>query len=409
MATTIVLPKMMPWQREVYDAVAPAKGSGRIFCVRSKRQVGKSVVAVCLLITYALQSKCTSVCVEPTQAQSRRVFKQVCDFLQGSGAITSANATLLIIGFSNGSEILFKSAEQNDALRGFSVNGLLVIDEGAFIPKSIYEILYSTTDAARSPILVISTPLFADERNEFYSLYMRGIDGDEHVQSFDWSKYDTSVFLSPEKLEYYRKTMSPLKFRSEYLGLFITEGSYCFGQISNNITDFSSKPSVYGGIDWGAGNDGDYTILTLLDEDGNITKLWATKDMDATEQIKQISGIINDIPTLKSVQVEMNSIGKVFYDMLKANTKKDIKKFITTNDSKRRIIEQLISAFQADEIEIPNDEELIREIQHFNIEKTKTGYTYKGENGIHDDYVISLALAYDNFKKKMNNFSISFV
>ena len=407
MATIITLPKMMPWQREVYDAVAPAKGSGKTFVVKSKRQVGKSIVAVLLLITYALQGKCTSICVEPTQAQSRRVFKQLCDFLQGSNTITSANATLLTIEFVNGSEVLFKSAEQKDNLRGFHCSGLMVIDEGAFIEKSVYDILYPTCDAANSPVLVISTPLFCS--GEFYDLFMRSKDGDPNVQSFDWSIYDTSIFLPPAKLEYYRRTISPLKFKSEYLAEFISEGSYVFGQIGNAVEGYSPKPSVYGGIDWGAGNGEDYSVLTLLDEDGAITRIWSSKDKDSVEQIREISSIINDIPTLKSVQVEMNSIGKVFYDNLRIATTKELKKFTTTNESKRRIIEQLIQAFQTNDITIPNDDELIRELQHYNMEKTAKGYTYNGADGVHDDYVISLALAYDNYLKKNNNkFQIAF-
>ena len=240
---------------------------------------------------------------------------------------------------------------------------------------------------------------------------MRGLTPNDQVKSFDWSKYDTSVFLPKVKLEYYRRTMSPLRFRSEYEGAFILEGTYIMGDITPCITGYSNKPSVYGGIDWGAGNGEDYTILTLMDEDGHITKIWSSKDKDATEQIEEISTIINTEPALKSVQVEMNSIGKVFYDMLKQKTKKDLKKFNTTNESKRRIIEQLIAAFQNKEIGIPNDDELIKELRHYNMEKTpKGGYTYNGADGVHDDMVVSLALVYDNYLKKNNkSFSISFV
>lgn len=403
----ITLPHLEPWQMDVYRDVAVSGGSGRIFVVKSKRQVGKSILAVCLLIKFCLEKKCISVCVEPTQAQSRRVFKQMCDFLDGSGAITSANSTLLIITFANGSEMLFKSAEQRENLRGFSVSGLLVIDEGSFIQSSIYEILYATCDATNSPILVISTPLFCS--GEFYELYMRGLDGTGRVKSYDWSKYDTSIFLNPEKLEYYRSTMSPLKFRSEYLGEFIVEGSYIFGDITKCIKGYSTKPSVYGGIDWGAGNGNDYTTFILMDEDGAVTKIWCTKDMDSVRQVDEISMIINSEPHLKSVMVEMNSIGKVFFDNLKGKANKPIKGFYTTNDSKRTIIEQLVTAFLTGAISIPGDDELIRELQHYNVEKTKNGYTYNGADNIHDDFVMSLAICYDNFKKGYTSGRITLV
>lgn len=405
MAKKIILPKLMQWQKDVYDAVAPARGTAKTFCVKSKRQVGKSIVAVCLLIKYCLEQKCVSVCVEPTQAQSRRVFKQLCDFLQGSGAIESANSTLLTIGFANGSELLFKSAEQRDALRGFTVSGLMVIDEGSFIQDSIFEILYATCDANNAPILVISTPLFCS--GEFYRLYMRGLQPNERVQSFNWSEYDTSVFLSPAKLQYYRETISPLKFRSEYLGEFITEGSYLFGQFTDCIGPLSTNPSVFGGIDWGTGEGKDFTVLVLMDESGNTTKVWSTRDLSPTEQVSQLAAILNSCPNLKQVIVEKNSIGQVYYDLLKQQTKKTIQRFTTTNDSKRRIVEQLQEGFQKGLLSIPQDDEMIRQLQHYAAEKTKTGYTYNGADGVNDDYCIALALAYEAVRKGWNGaFSI---
>ena len=106
----------------------------------------------------------------------------------------------------------------------------------------------------------------------------------------------------------------------------------------------------------------------------------------------------------------MNSIGRVFYDNLKRKTKVPLKEFTTTNDTKRRVIEQLIEAFNTGDITIYYDEELIRELQHYAVEKTAKGYTYNGADGVNDDYVISLALCYDTAKKKNhNNFQIRFV
>lgn len=404
----LVLPPLEEWQKEVYDDVHNAQGNGNIYVVKSKRQVGKSCLAAVLLIEYALTDKCISVVVEPTQAQSRRLFKQICDMMQPTGLVKSANSQLLTMEFENGSEILFKSAEQRDALRGFTVSGLLVIDEAAFIPDAIFEILYPTADANNAPILIISTPLFCS--GEFYNLYMRGMSGDKHTKSYNWSKYDTSKYLSKEKLEHYRETISSLKFKSEYLGEFISEGSYIFGNISNCIyADKNENSPVYAGIDWGAGNGGDYTVMTLMDKYGVITEIYAFNDLGPVEQINKIRDIIKSKPSLKTICVEMNSIGTIYYDMLKKGVDKDIRKFQTTNDSKREIIEQLITAFQTQKIGIPYDEELILELQHYSVEKTVKGYTYNGADGVHDDYVMALALCYDTYKKKRDqSFSFSF-
>lgn len=402
----IVFPKLELWQQDVYDSMNGAYRSGNIFVVKSRRQCGKSCLAALLLIEYALKYKCISVVVEPTQAQSRRLYKQIVDMMTKTGLVKSANSQLLTIEFTTGSEILFKSAEQKDALRGFTVSGILVIDEAAFIPDEIFEILYPTCDANNAPILVISTPLFCS--GEFYELYIRGINGDSRVISFDWSKYDTSKYLSKEKLEYYRNTISPLKFKSEYLGEFISEGSYLFGDLNNCVGE-PEGDIVYAGIDWGSGNGGDFTVMVGLNKFGCVVKIIAMKDIPPTEQIEILSKHINNTPTLKCVCVEMNSIGSIYYDSLKKNIKVNIRCFQTTNDSKRDIIEKLIKAFLTGSITIIGDDELIRELQHYAVEKTKTGYTYNGQDGVNDDYVIALALAYDTYDKNMGVFNFSLV
>lgn len=410
MVKEIILPDLEPWQREVYDGMEGSRNSGKRFIVKARRQCGKSILAIVMMIKFSLEKKGVSVILEPTQAQGRRVYKQIIDCLDGSGCIESANSTLLTINFTNGSEILFKSCEQDtDALRGFTVSNLLVIDEGAFVPSDTYNILYPTTDAHNAPILIISTPLFMN--GEYYELYMEGLGDSTMVNSYDWSKYDTSKYLSNDKLEYYRKTVAPLKFKSEYLGQFIAEGSYTFGDIMKNVDDTKKKGApVYGGIDWGTGaNEGDYTVLTLMDNDMNIVDIQAFRNLDSVEQIDRIARTLNAYPTLKRVQVEMNSIGRVFYEHLKKKTKVTLKEFTTTNDTKRRIIEQLIEAFNTGEITLYYDEELIRELQHYAVQKTGKGYTYNGADGVNDDYVISLALCYDTAKKKNNTFQIQMI
>lgn len=400
----IIFPKLHKHQRVVYDAVIGDNGAGDIYVVKSKRQCGKSFVASLILIYFSLNKKDTiSMIVEPTLNQSRRMFKDITKMLEGSGIIKNANQSLLSIDFINGSEIIFKSAEQYDAIRGYSVSGILIVDEGAFIRDDVYEILFPTRDAHHSPMLVISTPLFCD--GYFYRLFTSG-----NCKSYDWCDYDTSYFLSDEKLEQYRNTLSDLKFRSEYLGQFITDGGYVFKNISKCVlsdSDITGDP-VCVGIDWAVGNDGDDTVLSLLDANANAVEFIRLNNMSPVEQIDTIVNTLNSIPTLKKVVVEQNSIGNVYYDILKHKYSRHsiITKFNTTNESKRRIIEQLATAFQNESVHIPNDRELINQLQHYAVEKTAKGYTYNGQ-GAHDDYVMSLAMAYDALTAK-SNYCVSF-
>ena len=349
-----------------------------------------------------------SVFIEPTLSQSRRIYKQLLKSIGGESSplVKSANATLLEIELSNSSQIIFKSAEQGEqALRGLTVkNSVLIIDEGAFIDDSIYEILYPVVDATRSKILIVSTPLF--EAGEYFKKYNEGLIDGSTTKSYNWSLYDTSKYLPLEKLEYYRSTLSPLRFRSEYEGEFIKEGSYVMGDINSVIGQYSTSPSIFGGIDWGNGGENDWSVLITLDSGGNVTGIYSKNNLPPTQQIEFFSSIINS-KGLQGCQVELNSIGSVYYDMLQQRTSTYITGFNTTNESKRRIIEQLITAIQQHRITIPADPELIKQLQRYSMEKTKTGYTYNG-HGAHDDYVIALALAYDAYLNNAGNFDITF-
>lgn len=400
----IIFPKLHKHQRDVYDAVIGDNGAGDIYVVKSKRQCGKSFLASLILIYFSLNRRdTTSLIVEPTLNQSRRVFKEITKMLEGSNIIKNANQSLLSIDFINGSEIIFKSAEQYDAIRGFSVSGILIVDEAAFIVDDVYEILFPVRDAHNAPMLVISTPLFCD--GYFYRLFTSG-----NCKAYDWCKYDTSMFLSDEKLEQYRSTLSELKFRSEYLGQFITDGGYVFRNITKCVLNNSSVKGepVVCGIDWAVGNDGDDTVLSFLDANANAVDFIRLNNLSPVEQIDTIVKKLNTIQSLKKVVVEQNSIGNVYFDMLKHKYSRHsiITKFNTTNESKRRIIEQLATAFQNESVHIPNDRELINQLQHYAVEKTKTGYTYNGQ-GAHDDYVMSLAMGYDALTAK-NNYCVSF-
>lgn len=411
----IQFPPLYEWQQDVFDEIKVSEGTSKTLCIKAKRQIGKSILCIVALEYFGFKNEGSiGYMVEPTLSQSRRVFKQMVKSLGGedSPVIKSSNSTLLELELFNGSQIIFKSAEQKEALRGATVkNSILIVDEGAYIDDDIYFILDPIVDATKSLTLIVSTPLFLS--GQFYERYKLGRTGNKFVKSFDWSSYDTSALLDEAKKEWYRENMAPLKFRSEILGEFIEEGSYIFGDIGkcvDNKAAANAEP-VYGGIDWGAGDGGNSTVLTLISKDRVVKECLRWKDFDSVDLIDVISEEILK-RGLTRVEVEKNSIGKVFLDMLKRKLPAGmLKVFVTTNESKREIIEELVKAFQKGTITIPDDPVLRKQLQHYAQEKTKTGYTYNGADGVEDDYVMSLAFAYDlcpKVDKPKGKFEISF-
>ena len=92
--------------------------------------------------------------------------------------------------------------------------------------------------------------------------------------------------------------------------------------------------------------------------------------------------------------------GPIIEAMNKAGIK--VKPFLTTNESKAAIIEQLVLDFERGMIQIPNDPALIGELQAFTCSPTRTGLKYYGapKDG-HDDTVIALAIAWSGAAKAL--------
>lgn len=404
----IVFPKLTPWQQEVYKDVTDQYGSRKRFVIKSGRQRGKSFLLCILIMEYAIKRKCISVVIEPTSNQCRRVHRQVTDALEKTGMIKSSNASTLEIFLKNGSEIDFKSAESRDGIRGTTCTGLCVIDECAYVSDDIIEIILPIINVKKCPLMLLSTPAFAS--GYFYEQYHSE---NEIVSRYDWAldRYDMSEYISPEMIEDYRQSYTPQRFKTEILGEFITDESFVFGNFRECIETPDNMVPIYAGIDFASGNGNDSTVVTFLNKQNQVVKIWSTNRMQPSEQIDFIANLINTTPTLQKVKAEVNSLGAVYYSAIenKLVNKSILEQFSTTNESKRRIIENLILAFQNHEIGILDDPNLINQLSYFQIKKTKTGYTYENDNAsTHDDYVMSLAIAYDCTKSTGFNASFGF-
>ena len=117
MAKTIRLPKLMPWQLDIMNSQSQHLNEGKTFVIKSARQRGKSFLICNLALWRALQRyNRTVIIMSPTNSQNARIFKQLKNAIVNTPLLKSANAGSLIITLFNNSEIVFKSAEQRDAV-----------------------------------------------------------------------------------------------------------------------------------------------------------------------------------------------------------------------------------------------------------------------------------------------------
>ena len=410
---TLIMPQLTDYQQRAFDFFGD--GRGKILIIKAPRQVGKTFFNISELIYSAsILKKSVSIVVEPSVFLARKVYNDITKALNGSGVIASANSTTCEINFINGSQIICRSIESMS--RGLTVSGILIIDETCFIDdESIYTLL-PLINANNAGLILTSSPFTAE--GYFYNMYITGMEGnDPNIKSFDWSKEEgIKQFLTEEKKALYKSVMSKNKYTTEILGEFLTNDGLLFTNISACIGDaVPTEKTAYIGIDFATGSDGDYTVLTAINGKGQVFKQVAVNDLTPTKQVDLLVGIIENIKkgyTIRTILAEKNSIGAVYIDYMRKSLLKSnltVQEFITTNDSKRRIIEQLQTAFEQATITIPNDPVLINELKRFQatVNPTTKVVRYEGKN-CHDDRTMSLAFAYEAYLRRLGNFTISF-
>ena len=404
---------LFPWQNDIINGIL--KYPHDIHIAKSKRQTGKSITIETVLMFFAInKTNSCNIAISPTLNQGRKMFKEIKKAVSVLPVYESSNASTLEINLTNGSSILFKSAEQDDALRGNTVSGILCIDECAFIKDDIVYQVLPFVDANKAPILITSTPLF--KSGVYYDFYMNGLNGVEGFHSIDICDYDTSALLSPEKLEMYRQSVAPQIFRSDYLGQFIEESSEIFGDLKKLCKGVihQSKTKVMG-VDWStggldSGGNPDETALAILNEFRELEYIEGFSDKDTNQTIDYIINKIVEYGVSKVV-VETNSMGRIYIDLLKRKIVQrgircQVVEFTTTNDSKREIIEDLVVHCSNGTISLIDNKKLFLEMMGFVVKKTPSGkITYEsGSSNIHDDLV--LALAFSLYALKQGNYRI---
>lgn len=345
--------------------------------------------------------------LSPTLKQARKVFKEVKLAIENSSIFFKANESLLEIVFKNGSSIQFVSAEQKDNLRGFTVSGILIVDEAAFISDELFNLILPTTDVYKAPVLIVSTPLFRN--GFFYDFFMDGLDYGDDVFSYDWATYDTSEILSKERLEFYRQRMPKDKFMNEYLGEFTDLGTGIFGNVVDIINNNPRTDiKCYMGIDWSSGTNNDETSITIFNSEKQMIHIEGFNDMDETVTINHIIELIKRYNPVK-VTVELNSIGRIFYGLLQKaihshSLEIQLRGFNTTNESKRRIVENFQVAIQNRECTLLNDEKLLNQMSQFESKLTGVGkITYAASKNNHDDRIMSTLICYDSLSSGSYN------
>ena len=368
------------------------------------RQVGKSLLATNLLLKWSLENnKSTTMFCAPIYSQVRKVFDDVYNAIAGTPILVSSNRSNYEMELINGSKILFRSTENPDSLRGYT-NTYLIIDEAAFVKDNVWtEVLKPTILVRGKKILFLSTP--KNKGNYLYKLDLLGKDpNNKEYVSIKGSSYD-NPFIDPKDLDEARQTMPEDIYRAEVLGEWVDGGGSVFKNIDNYCVlpewrPYNQSNRYYAGID--VGRQQDYSVLTILDDKGNVVFVYRDNNTSWDGIINEMSKHLQRYKA--TAMMEVNGIGDPLYEQL-SKKYKDLHPFITTNQSKTQIIEDLIYELNTGNLKLPT-EDLFRPLYNelntftYSYSPSTRKVQYKAINGAHDDTIMSLAIGLHSLREK---------
>ena len=387
-----------PKQRDMVQQILGSAAKYHVACVG--RQFGKSLMAINLSLYWMINEGPVKVLwVSPVYSQTTKVQKELMQAIGASGIVKNCNYSDNYIRLKNGSEILFRSAEKYDNIRGLTVD-YGILDEAAFMKEDAWKEAIKPVFLVRGKkVLFISTP---KGKNWFHELFLLAKSNDyDNYAHYTGSSYDTP-YINPEEIEDAKRTLPPNVFQQEYLARFIDSGGEVFSNLQSNImpTWGQNNSKIYCGVD--LGKQEDFNVATFMNAQGQVIDIYRANAQEWTQMTGEIIKRIKQYNA--TVMIEVNSIGDVIYEQVKSQWA-DTHPFMTTSKSKNEIIEGLILDMNEDTIGIPDAltfPPLLSELEVFTYEynpKTRN-IRYGHPSGLHDDCVISLAIA--NYNRKQN-------
>jgi phage terminase large subunit-like protein len=292
-----------------------------------------------------------------------------------------------------GGWVAVRSADNPQSLRGEGLD-FVVHDENPYMKKETWtEAIRPALSDRQGGALFIGTPR---GRNWFWELYQNGIRGEPGWASFQFRTED-NPYIPKEEIEAAKRDLPEIIFRQEYLAEFIDDQGGVFRRVQDAaILDPLDGPEpdrqYVAGVDVAASVD--YTVVSIIDvETKNMVYMDRFNRVDYPVLIDRLAAVYHRWQVYTMV-IEANSIGQPVIDHMRERNL-SVQSFVTTNATKQKIIQDLQSAFEHGNIRILNDPVLIGELLSYEAKRNPSGsFSYSAPDGMHDDCVMSLAIAW---------------
>ncbi|HPR35243.1 MAG TPA: terminase family protein [Anaerolineaceae bacterium] len=379
------------------------KEARRFNWLSAGRRWRKTTLTMAIAVENAVQGKAI-IWGAPTYDQVRIGFEET---QKAAVGIAEFNQSRMEAIFPNGGKVIYRSLDKANNVRGHTADGV-VMDEAAYVDKEAW-------NKVLRPMLIdtggwswaIGSP---NGRNWYWEEHVKAADDPDsmawQVPTLGVRITDDGLVREPhpyenpdipfDEIEKLFQSSPRKEFEQEILGQFVDLSGGVFRRVQEAAILDPREPEngkqYVAGVDVAASVD--YTVVTVLDaESKEMVYMDRFNRVDYPVLIDRLEAVYKRYH-LTSMVVESNSIGRPVIDELVARGL-NIVPFTTTSATKQAIIQNLQAAFENGQILVLNNQILVGELLSFESKRNASGgFSYSAPDGMHDDCVLSLAIAW---------------
>jgi hypothetical protein len=333
--------------------------------------------------------------VVPTYKNARPVWTFAERMVAGVQKRLRINRTERTIEFPTGGTLGIYTADNPVGILGNAFD-LVIVEEAARIAPGVWSETIMPTLADRDGrAMLISTPR---GRNWFWQEFNRGRNDGAVQAAFTAPSVANPMPNIQKAAALARERVSDRTYRQEWLAEFVEDGGGVFRNVRAAVASANPDPQqgrqYVVGVDWGRTDDA--TVFTVIDTTAQPKAVVFQDVMTDTNYNLQRARLIALFERYgkPAVVAEANSMGGPQIEALQL-AGVAVQAFTTTNATKAQIIDALALAFERGDLSIPDDPALLSELEAYESERLPSGLIrYSAPDGMHDDRVMSLALAW---------------
>ena len=403
-----VRPKLYPKQQQAIYALE------RYSVIEASTKSGKTVGCMVWLTEQAWLGKPGNEFwwIAPIYEQSRIVFRRLSRGLTRNTFV--ANQAECSITLLNGAVIRFKGADNPDSLYGEDVHAA-VIDEATRVKEDAWHAVRTTLTATRGKVRIIGN--VKGRRNWAYKLARRAESGEPDMHYARITAYDAiqAGVLNQQEIDDARSQLPATVFRELYEAEPSDDEGNPFGinaiRACLEPMHVECAPLVWG---WDLARANDWTWGISLCEHGRVcaSERWNQSrypDLDDADGPEKNSSShpeywevtlrrVRDLVGRTPAAVDSTGPGGPIDQALNVEGHGNFEGFVFTQRDKQLLMEGLAVGIQQHQIGFPSGP-LQLELEAFEYVYSRTGVHYAAPEGMHDDGVCALALAWYAFGK----------